>query len=137
MNNRDFKGVWIPKEIWLNKDLTITEKFYLSIYTQTESIFETDTMMKAVASDSTIIRCKSKLLKLGLLKFEKITPEQAKLLTIECSNTGEVCSWCGCSSFVLHKHHFPIPRNEGGTKTVNICPNCHYTYHKIVGGAYE
>ena len=23
---RDFKGVWIPKEIWLAKDLTLTEK---------------------------------------------------------------------------------------------------------------
>ena len=27
--NRDFKGVWIPKEIWLNKDLTIMEKLFL------------------------------------------------------------------------------------------------------------
>lgn len=23
---RDFKGVWIPKEIWLNKELSIVEK---------------------------------------------------------------------------------------------------------------
>jgi DNA-binding Lrp family transcriptional regulator len=27
--NRDFKGVWIPKEIWLEKTLTITEKCLL------------------------------------------------------------------------------------------------------------
>src|SRR5699024_2802367 len=27
--NRDFKGVWIPKEIWLNEDLTIMEKLFL------------------------------------------------------------------------------------------------------------
>jgi len=27
--NRDFKGVWIPKEIWLNKDLSIIEKVLL------------------------------------------------------------------------------------------------------------
>jgi hypothetical protein len=26
---RDFKGVWIPKEIWLSKDLTIMEKLFL------------------------------------------------------------------------------------------------------------
>lgn len=25
-DNRDFKGVWIPKELWLNKDLTMLEK---------------------------------------------------------------------------------------------------------------
>lgn len=26
---RDFKGVWIPKEIWLDKDLTMIEKLFL------------------------------------------------------------------------------------------------------------
>lgn len=28
-NKRDFKGIWIPKEIWLNKDLTVMEKLFL------------------------------------------------------------------------------------------------------------
>ena len=27
--NRDFKGIWIPKEIWLNTDLTVMEKLFL------------------------------------------------------------------------------------------------------------
>ena len=27
--NRDFKGVWIPKDIWLNTDLSIIEKVLL------------------------------------------------------------------------------------------------------------
>lgn len=26
---RDFKGIWIPKEIWLNKNLTMQEKIFL------------------------------------------------------------------------------------------------------------
>lgn len=26
---RDFKGIWIPREIWLNKDLTIMERLFL------------------------------------------------------------------------------------------------------------
>jgi hypothetical protein len=30
--NRDFKGIWIPKEIWLSEDLTLQEKvFYVEI----------------------------------------------------------------------------------------------------------
>lgn len=29
MQERDFKGVWIPKKIWLNKDLTMLEKVIL------------------------------------------------------------------------------------------------------------
>lgn len=28
--SRDFKGIWIPKEIWLSKDLTIQEKVFLA-----------------------------------------------------------------------------------------------------------
>ena len=28
--NKDFKGVWIPKEIWLAKDLSIAEKFLMA-----------------------------------------------------------------------------------------------------------
>lgn len=27
--NRDFKGVWIPRDVWINKDLSITEKCLL------------------------------------------------------------------------------------------------------------
>ena len=27
--NRDFKGVWIPKDIWLNENLTMLEKVIL------------------------------------------------------------------------------------------------------------
>ncbi len=28
-NVRDFKGIWIPKEIWLNRSLTVMEKLFL------------------------------------------------------------------------------------------------------------
>jgi hypothetical protein len=27
--DRDFKGIWIPKEIWTSKDLKIMEKLFL------------------------------------------------------------------------------------------------------------
>ena len=27
--NRNFKGIWIPKEIWLSEDLTLQEKVFL------------------------------------------------------------------------------------------------------------
>ena len=30
MVNRSFRGVWIPREIWLNKELSITEKCFLA-----------------------------------------------------------------------------------------------------------
>lgn len=35
MSDRDFKGVWIPKEIWLSKELTLLEKI---IYIEIDSL---------------------------------------------------------------------------------------------------
>jgi hypothetical protein len=40
-----------------------------------------------------------------------------------------VCSWCHISVFILHQHHYPIPKSQGGQETVGICPNCHYNFH--------
>ena len=34
-SDRDFKGVWMPKEIWLNSELTILEKV---IFTEIDSL---------------------------------------------------------------------------------------------------
>ena len=28
--NREFRGIWIPKDIWLNKDLSTNEKVLLA-----------------------------------------------------------------------------------------------------------
>lgn len=50
------------------------------------------------------------------------------------SNKGvgnKICEWCGIKTFVLCEHHFPIPKRDGGNKTVNICPNCHNNFHFI------
>ena len=30
MNNRDFKGIWIPKELWFNKNLSVIDKVLLA-----------------------------------------------------------------------------------------------------------
>lgn len=40
------------------------------------------------------------------------------------------CEWCHTNSYTLDQYHFPIPRKEGGTEVVSICPNCHALYHR-------
>ena len=30
---------------------------------------------------------------------------------------------------LLHEHHYPITKNNGGTQTVGICATCHYEFH--------
>lgn len=34
-HDRDFKGVWIPKEVWLNTNLTLIEK---AVFTEIDSL---------------------------------------------------------------------------------------------------
>ena len=43
----------------------------------------------------------------------------------------KICEWCQGSTYVLHSHHFPIRRCDGGTNAVNICANCHYEFHYL------
>lgn len=45
------------------------------------------------------------------------------------------CEWCKVSTAFTHAHHYPIPKSEGGTETVNICPNCHTEYHALMDTA--
>ena len=131
-NARDFKGVWIPREIWLDSKLILVEKFYLSIYQQfNENMVETDMEMRKNFSVSTICSIKKSLIKKGLIKKVKDS-EYAKSLVIERKGQGKKCEWCGHTTFALQQHHFPIPKSKGGTQTVLICPNCHYEYHLII-----
>ena len=50
-------------------------------------------------------------------------------LLSEKEDGGKICEWCGCKTTVLHKHHYPIPKRDGGKETVNICSNCHMEFH--------
>lgn len=70
---RDFKGVWIPKEIWLNKELSIVER---ALFAEIDSL---DTNNHCIAgndyfaeffgvSESTITRAISHLKDLGLIE---------------------------------------------------------------------
>lgn len=41
----------------------------------------------------------------------------------------EICEWCNSQVITLESHHYPIPKSEGGKKTVDICPDCHSAFH--------
>lgn len=42
-----------------------------------------------------------------------------------------VCNWCGVITLVLHEHHYPITKIDGGEDTVLICSNCHNEFHLL------
>lgn len=132
MEDRDFKGIWIPKEVWLNNNLTPGEKIYLALYTQHNNKELAEDAMAHILSKRALNDLYNSLVEKGFI-YRELTPEAAKAATIKLSGTGGTCEWCGNKCYVLHRHHFPIPQSKGGTETVLICPNCHTTYHRITG----
>lgn len=131
----DFKGVFIPQEILEDKSLTASEKLYLSLL-KVYNIRDADKIICLDISQKTLENIKTKLEKHGYLNFIKQHEKdvyKAKEMTIKFSHNGYKCEWCGQKCYVLHKHHFPVSAKDGGTETVDICPNCHYTFHNIIG----
>jgi ABC-type phosphate transport system ATPase subunit len=81
-------------------------------------------------SKSTIVRAINKLIEENEIPVEIKTQEQIKDIVLE--KKGKlICEWCNTKVYILHKHHFPIPKRHGGTDMVNICQNCHADFHKI------
>ena len=115
--------------------LTTNEKLYLALYDNAKGdIRKVHLVMEDILSPYGAHKIKMHLLDIGLIDgYRRITPEEAKSLTIINSHQGLICEWCGNESYVLHKHHYPILASDGGTDTVSICPNCHYAYHAIMG----
>lgn len=117
-----------------DKSLNIYEIVYLSAYKQFGSE-DADAILKKVASIATYRRVKKHLISIGYIEKKKPKDVFAiKEKTIELSHKGNKCEWCGQECYTLHEHHFPIPKHKGGTETVRICPNCHYTFHALMGG---
>ena len=116
--------------------LTVSERVYLALYENANGdIDKVDTVMLEQVSKVTLNKIKSKLSESKLISLNNVKftdYNDAKEFTIKNSHYGKICEWCGKESYILHRHHYPIPRNKGGTEIVNICPNCHYTFHKII-----
>lgn len=128
--NKNFEGVYIPAEIWM-LELPLNDRFYLAIYNAYgKDTIKADEIMSANFSKSTILKIKNRLASKGYIEFIK-TPQQAKQFVLDTINKGKTCEWCHHKCYVLHEHHFPISKANGGRETVKICPNCHAVYHAI------
>lgn len=136
-DNKDYKehvkrgDLYIP-HILLSK-FKINEIFYIcDYYMNDKNIIETDKRMKKMGlSKNQLYLVKKKLKNLNIIKSKRLNISELKKETIKLSHKGYKCEWCGKSCYILHDHHYPIPKKDGGTEIVRICPNCHYTFHKL------
>ena len=131
-------NIYVPFAISSDKKLTSNDAIYLSAYyCFNKNIKKADEFIKKDANQ--LNKIKKHLATLGYIKKKDKTAEQLKTQTIieQFSTGNKVCEWCGRESYVLQQHHFPIPASQGGINTVDICPNCHYTFHKLESEVYE
>ena len=128
----DFKGLEIPEEIFHDASLKAVERVYLALLRKYPK-YDADRIILLDISQRKLSEMKTNLQNRGYIELKIENAELAKKITIENSHKGHKCEWCGKECYVLHKHHFPISAKDGGTETVDICPNCHYTFHSIVG----
>lgn len=99
-NKREFLGIWIPKEIWLNKNLSITEKCLLAeIQNEIQSLDNEETPYYASneyfaeffqCSIPTITRAITKLKNLGYIETENV---DGRHRLIKISNQKRSCCY--------------------------------------------
>jgi DNA-directed RNA polymerase subunit RPC12/RpoP len=136
---KEFEGLYISEEIWFDKNLSLTEKCVLA--TNRQGIYFDDNTEGGNFFGLSAHRyweIKKTLRKKGYVVDEPSNDpeevvEKLKNKTITKEYT---CEWCNEKVTMLQEHHYPIPKAKGGENVVYICPNCHYTFHKLVGNKW-
>lgn len=132
-DNYDFKGYFIPQEIWYDTKLNGSEKMIASLEMNGLKNRTNKEISDFLAiSPKYLAKGFEKLKKLGYIKEEQLSYEDIKKIVLqEKRNAKYTCEWCGCKCNILNEHHYPIPKSKGGTETVKICPNCHSEFHSV------
>ena len=135
----EFEGLYISEEIWFDKNLSLTEKCVLAANKQ-GILFRDNAEGGKFLGVSVQRYCEIKRsLKRKGYSIEELSEEPnevVKKLKDKTIVKEYTCEWCKEKTAVLQEHHYPIPRAKGGEEKVYICPNCHYTFHKLVGNKW-
>ena len=101
---RDFKGIWIPKQIWLDKRLSALDKIILAeidsldcgergCYASNHALSEF-----CQCSETKISKSISKLVNLGYLSVQSFDGRQRKIQSRLAENTRQTCKKCKADS---------------------------------------
>lgn len=103
-NKREFLGIWIPKEIWLNKDLSINEKCLLveiqSLDTEETHCYASNEYFAEFfqCSIPTITRAITKLKNLGYIETENVDGRHRIIKMISLTNQNDEAPSSKCST---------------------------------------
>ena len=119
MEVRDFKGVWIPKEIWLNKELSVVDRCLLAEINSLDGenhCFATNEYFAEFfnVSEATIKRSIAQLKQLGLIETEMQTTKTGTQRVIKVVNGG-----CGQNAPTPLVKMTTIYNNTNNNKNIN------------------
>ena len=130
--------VYIPYFIMQDKELNVTNKMVygeLTRWVDSEGLCDItkhDLMESFKLTKPTITRALNRLKAKKYIQdyeeggiVEKLQSKNMKGLGIG----KKICLWCKVKTYVTHSHHYPIRKEDGGTETIEICPNCHHEFH--------
>ena len=139
MEDRGFKGIWIPAEIWLSDELSLIEKVLfveIDSLDRNDGCFATnDYFMKFFGvSESTITRSIANLKRLGYIESQMIGGRIRILsvvkMTTECSQNDDAGSSKSSVSSIIDKNK-NIKINNKSTGAGALSKNHHNIYKKI------
>ena len=128
---RDFKGIWIPKEIWLDNRLNVTEKALFaeinSLDTENHCTASNDYFSKFFdVSESTITRGIAHLKELGLIESEfdgRVRKLRVVKLTTLPRQIDEQINISSISTNISNTINTNISNNTNKNNTFNITAN--------------
>ena len=130
--SRDFKGIWIPKEIWLDKNLTIQEKVFLAEIDSLEGengCFASNAYFAEFfgMTKDRVKQIISSLVEKGYITNQLIYKEGTKQVEKRILRVVKKTTWGG-------EENYPTPRGENYqdiTKN-NITKNISYNYKDVI-----
>ena len=129
--SRDFKGIWIPKEIWLDKELTIQEKVFLA---EIDSLEGKDGCFASNAyfaeffgiTKDRVKQIISSLVEKGYISNQLIYKEGTKQVEKRILRVVKKTTWGG-------GENYPTPRGENYQDiTKNNITKNKYNYQEII-----
>ena len=131
--NRDFKGVWIPKEIWLNEELTLLEKIIFveidSLDNENHCIAGNEYFAKFCdCSESKVSKAIKKLEELGMIERLEFDGRHRKLRVVKSAMQSS--KKCYADEQNLHSNNIDNKQTNKQSNSKELLQNSDFQFGK-------
>lgn len=131
MTERDFKGVWIPKEIWLNTELTLLEKI---IFVEIDSLNNEDNCTASNTyfakfcncSESAVSKAISKLKDFNMIEILNFDGRHRKIRVVNFPSLPNKISEAASENFRPNNINNNLVNNQSISKDIDCMEKFHF-----------